>query len=144
MRTDPRVGQSEWAGLMTVVTLEANGDGRASSGKVMRTDRGYGVVVDGYKLDEMRRFEAAVSAMAGEIQTRLPRAAADWGVRISCTTPGFGVSYGNLSGGGGGGGGGGSPGPCVEQALREFRNRSLEAAIRHGASVLIRCCGCRG
>lgn len=124
---------------MMIATMRANGDGRASSGEVQRTERGYGVIIDGQRLDEHSSREAAFVHLGQGIRKRLPKNPADWGVHIHCNTRPFDIAYGNLRGGGGPSGGA-SPDPCVEEVRRDFRGNTLAAAIAHAVNALQQCC----
>lgn len=138
MRADP-TRRSSGTGLFMVAAMEANGNGASTSGQIVRTNRGFGVEVNGRQIAHKNRFDAAVEQLARGLRSALPPASRDWGVRIQCSTDGFAIAYGNLRRGGGGGGPALSA--CVQHALREFRGKTLESAIEHGAHVLRRCCG---
>ncbi len=87
---------------LTVATLAANADGVAVSAEVRREGDRYIVIADGQRVDSATNLRSAYEALAVAVRRRLPRGRpANWSVEWRCNTGGFGLVYGNRSGGGG-------------------------------------------
>lgn len=124
--------------VLTVATFEANADGTTVSAEVWKEADRYVILVDGQRADSATSLRSAYESLAIAVRRRLPRGRpASWGVAWRCNTGGFGLAYGNLSGGGGGG----DLNPCLQAAIARYRENTLHHALEHAASTLGRCCG---
>lgn len=126
------------AETLTVATLAANADGVAVSAEVRREGDRYIVIADGQRVDSATNLRSAYEALAVAVRRRLSRGRpASWGVEWRCNTGGFGLVYGNRSGGRGGGG---ELNPCLQAAVARYRENTLHHALEHAVSTLARCC----
>lgn len=125
------------ADVLTVATLEANADGTAVSAEVRKEAGRYRILVDGHLVESATNPRSAYESLVVAVRRRLPRGRpASWGVAWRCNTGGFGLAYGNLSGGGGGG----DLNPCLQAAIANYRENTLHHALEHVAGTLGRCC----
>jgi hypothetical protein len=125
------------APTLVVATLEANADGVLVATEVRKEGGRYVVVLEGRPVDSATNLRSAFEALAHAVRRRLPHGnPATWGVAWRCNTGGFGLVYGNRSGGGGGG----ELNPCLQAAVARYRENTLHHALEHAIATLARCC----
>jgi hypothetical protein len=121
---------------MQIASMSATGDGRASSGEILREDGSFLIVIDGTTGGRAGSLEAAAEQLAHELQRRLPKHPATWQVHAACSTGGLSIVAGHPSAGGGGG----PLPPCAAQVLGYRRLDSLQVALAAFAKVIGHCC----